>query len=340
MTPQKITVLWRSVAADPQAAREITFHNPHDHVTGQVVSTWWMKKDVEKRIQGVQREMLERPAPTLRHRLSATELYERTVTKGDQETARSYGLAATVSMRIAVLLLASLQGRYNKHVKAPQEWPSENELTAVYHVLLEMAGDAAPQWKTRAVSGIPVAHDDDHLEISTHENLILHLAAEAGAFMDDHVPVLIINDAEPTPLAIEIATRIEDKSNEIADILSEQQDLAASGDPEEIVWRNMKRKTMIEAVWNEPVSTLLNRYKVSGPYFTKMLRNARIPTPQKGFWAQVYAGKRPHPRGIPDLTPNAVYGKRDRTGEKRSARRREEDRNHGRVTTMQRPKRK
>jgi hypothetical protein len=52
-------------------------------------------------------------------------------------------------------------------------------------------------------------------------------------------------------------------------------------------------------VWSEPVSRVAARHGVSEAAVRKRCRRLSIPVPGNGFWAQVRAGKRPHPAGVP-----------------------------------------
>ena len=59
------------------------------------------------------------------------------------------------------------------------------------------------------------------------------------------------------------------------------------------------REDLQALVWSEPVSRVAACHGVSEAAVRKRCRRLGIPVPGNGFWAQVRAGKRPHPAGVP-----------------------------------------
>ena len=51
------------------------------------------------------------------------------------------------------------------------------------------------------------------------------------------------------------------------------------------------RETLYQEVWDEPVSTVAKRYKVSDVAIHKVCKSLGIPTPSLGYWAKLRAGK-------------------------------------------------
>ena len=51
------------------------------------------------------------------------------------------------------------------------------------------------------------------------------------------------------------------------------------------------RETLYHEVWDEPVSTVAKRYKVSDVAIHKVCKSLGIPTPSLGYWAKLRAGK-------------------------------------------------
>ncbi len=62
---------------------------------------------------------------------------------------------------------------------------------------------------------------------------------------------------------------------------------------------NISRETLYEQVWREPISKLATTYHVSGSYIARICRELNVPTPGRGYWAQVSAGKNPLKEGLP-----------------------------------------
>src|SRR6059058_1607193 len=56
------------------------------------------------------------------------------------------------------------------------------------------------------------------------------------------------------------------------------------------------RATLLEEVWSEPVQVVAPRYGLSDVGLKKLCSRLHIPTPPRGHWAKVKAGKRVSPR--------------------------------------------
>ena len=56
------------------------------------------------------------------------------------------------------------------------------------------------------------------------------------------------------------------------------------------------RAQLLEEVWSEPVQVVAPRYGLSDVGLKKLCSRLQIPTPPRGYWAKVKAGKRVHPR--------------------------------------------
>jgi hypothetical protein len=63
---------------------------------------------------------------------------------------------------------------------------------------------------------------------------------------------------------------------------------------------NISRESLYEQVWREPISTLASSYHVSGSYLARICRELNVPTPGRGYWAQVSAGKKPQKEALPN----------------------------------------
>ena len=53
------------------------------------------------------------------------------------------------------------------------------------------------------------------------------------------------------------------------------------------------RKRLYQEVWDSPVVEVAEQYGVSGSYIKRACRVLRVPTPPRGYWAQIQKGQRP-----------------------------------------------
>jgi len=62
---------------------------------------------------------------------------------------------------------------------------------------------------------------------------------------------------------------------------------------------NISREMLYEQVWKEPISKLAVTYRVSGTYIARICRELKVPTPGRGYWAKLSAGKNPPKEALP-----------------------------------------
>lgn len=62
---------------------------------------------------------------------------------------------------------------------------------------------------------------------------------------------------------------------------------------------NISREMLYEQVWKEPISKLAVTYRVSGTYIARICRELKVPTPGRGYWAKLSAGKNPPKDALP-----------------------------------------
>lgn len=67
------------------------------------------------------------------------------------------------------------------------------------------------------------------------------------------------------------------------------------------------RFTLYEEVWSYPLTTIAEKYMITGTGLKKLCVSMRIPTPPTGYWSKVRAGK--HPRKTPLPDPNVNFQK-------------------------------
>lgn len=65
----------------------------------------------------------------------------------------------------------------------------------------------------------------------------------------------------------------------------------------------LDRRNLYERVWSEPVSTLAEKWGVSDRGLAKTCSRLKIPTPPRGYWAKMKAGKRVRRANLPTLKP-------------------------------------
>jgi hypothetical protein len=66
---------------------------------------------------------------------------------------------------------------------------------------------------------------------------------------------------------------------------------------------NVDRQELYRLVWSEPISKLASSFYVSGSYLARMCRDLDVPTPPRGYWAQIKAGKMPKKTALPIRKP-------------------------------------
>ena len=64
---------------------------------------------------------------------------------------------------------------------------------------------------------------------------------------------------------------------------------------------NVSREDLYRQVWTEPISKLAGTFDVSGSYLARICRELNIPTPGRGYWAQLQAGRKPTKPVLPPL---------------------------------------
>ena len=322
--------------SEPPVAIAIDIFNPEELEDRKVATVWWKKDQIESRTAVIQKEVFTSPRPTAKHKLSATELGEQIITKADRLTAEIYARAESDVERVGILLLGAYIGRYNRHTQIAPGLPPESEALRVRRDIERMVGHLRPDYGKRAISGIPVAQPAPSFK-ADQKSLIDLLIKDTVALLADCSIVTIRSVSEPTPAARAIIEeerlRIERQEREAQQARNQHAQL----DPSKVVWRDSTAAHLLSLVWSNPVSTVAKTLGISSASLAQVLKNNGIPSPGHGFWAQVKAGKRPHPDGHPDFSPNHEYEGNKPNKARRYERIREDKRNFGRKTTMNRP---
>lgn len=63
------------------------------------------------------------------------------------------------------------------------------------------------------------------------------------------------------------------------------------------------RETLYDQVWAEPMTKVAAGYGVSSSFLARVCRRLRIPTPSRGYWAQLEVGKAPARPTLPSAQP-------------------------------------
>jgi len=66
---------------------------------------------------------------------------------------------------------------------------------------------------------------------------------------------------------------------------------------------NLDRQELYRLVWSEPISKLASSFNVSGSYLARICRDLDVPTPPRGYWAQLKAGNKPKMTALPARKP-------------------------------------
>ena len=314
----------------------VELFNPKEQQTSHIATVWWKTEDIESRSALIQKEMFTSPRPTLRHKLSATELGEQIITNGDRLTAEVYARAETDIQRVGILLLGAFIGRYNRHTAIVEGLPSEEDAHGVKSKLQRMAQGMQPTYAKRAISGIPAAQPGPSGPLDG--DCLLRLLIDDTVRVLEGCSIVTIRSTDQTTEAAraimeEERLRIERQEREAAQSREQFERM----NPEAPVWQGRTAGYLLGLVWSDPVSTVARGLGISSSTLAKALKDNSIPSPGHGFWSQVRAGKRPHPEGIPDFSPNHVHEHNRPNKAKRYERIREDKRNFGRETTMNRP---
>lgn len=64
-------------------------------------------------------------------------------------------------------------------------------------------------------------------------------------------------------------------------------------------WGSLEKAELEELVWSMPTEQVAKLFGVSRSAVGKRCKVWNISKPPRGFWAQVHAGRREHPRGKP-----------------------------------------
>lgn len=336
-----MTIMKKWLAANgaaPPDALAIHIFNPEDPVDKKVANVWWKKDQIEQRSLLIQKEIFTSPRPTEKHKLSGTELGEQIITKADRLTAEVYAKAETDIQRVGILLLGAYIGRYNRHTEVAATLPPESSTAELKAQLVKMAGSLRPSYSKRAISGIPVAQAAPPRSL-TQGGLLDLLIEDTIRLLADCTIVTVCSTSSPTPQAQELIEqerlRIERQEREA----QEARDLHAKMKMDQVVWQDYTAGHLLAMVWSDPVSAVAKKMSISSSTLSAALKKNGIPSPGHGFWAQVRAGKRPHPEGTPDFSPNHEYERNKPNKARRYDRIREDKRNFGRQTTMNRPQR-
>lgn len=63
------------------------------------------------------------------------------------------------------------------------------------------------------------------------------------------------------------------------------------------------REKLYEEVWAEPMTKVAPRYGVSSSFLARVCDRLNVPTPQRGYWAQLQVGKAPSRPPLPEARP-------------------------------------
>jgi len=66
---------------------------------------------------------------------------------------------------------------------------------------------------------------------------------------------------------------------------------------------NVSREDLYRQVWAEPISKLAVTYDLSGTYLARICRELNVPTPGRGYWAQLKAGQKLKQVALPPARP-------------------------------------
>jgi hypothetical protein len=68
---------------------------------------------------------------------------------------------------------------------------------------------------------------------------------------------------------------------------------------------NLTREELFDLVWSTPMSKLAKRFSISDVALAKTCKKLNVPTPARGYWAQIAAGAKPTRPQLPKVAPGA-----------------------------------
>src|SRR5690554_5995015 len=67
--------------------------------------------------------------------------------------------------------------------------------------------------------------------------------------------------------------------------------------------KEVDRETLYHQVWNEPMTRLAAKYRVSSSYLARVCKMLGVPRPERGYWAKIAAGKKVRIPPLPEAQP-------------------------------------
>ena len=266
--------------------------------------TWWDADAVENKHWDLQIYFIEWPGTpghcAYPHRVSLVRSVEY-ITEAQGDTASL----------CAVLVRASLFGRLNKpQIWYPENWPHYGCIFALDQMAaeaLEPVGISA-RWHHRSSYALPISEDER--KVDDLSGMVKFLAAEHARNLLEMRPVRIhFMDAFPVIFKERVDTWVaeleQSKQESDEEWLAQQQRKRieiAMKDKKHPLWREwpyIEEDELERLVWTKPKVQIAKDYGVSDVAVGKKCKRLGIRTPGPGFWAKVYAGKIPHPRGKP-----------------------------------------
>jgi hypothetical protein len=165
-------------------------------------------------------------------------------------------------------------------------------------------------WHQACTEVVPVRNEDFVYEIKDIWGLVRYLAEEHASLLLTVKPVQLVygNSKEPF-IANQLDARRREKAEhyriwqaqhakqvaEYKKMLREKEEKHPRyGEFDEITAKELEH-----LLWQKPTREIAAEFGISDVAIGKRCRRDGIKKPPRGFWAQVKAGKRPHPKGVP-----------------------------------------
>jgi hypothetical protein len=231
---------------------------------------------------------------------------------GELETVRMLWKGRSDNHKVcAILISASLFSRMHssRGIYPRDSWPPYG-CVSVLDQWANDASDSVTGWHHACTQVIPEELPDYDSKIETLGELVNYLAEEHAAAISKYTAVTVEFRSTPNPF---ISKTLKDRDAEQR--LRYRQwkeghetrkaiEQASERDLRKLrthidAWSNISREQLERLVWSKPTRLVAADLGVSDTAVSKKCRSEGIRKPPRGFWAEVDAGKIPHPQGQP-----------------------------------------
>ncbi|MEW6230475.1 MAG: hypothetical protein AB1700_20715, partial [Bacillota bacterium] len=235
--------------------------------------------------------------------------------KGELETLNYLWEHREDTEKVAAILIAaslfsrlgSSRGRYPR-----DEWPPYHCVGVLSQWAYErwLGTGSASAWSRSCTEVLPAANEDYVYKLDSMLAIVRYLAEEHVLVLSKYKPVSIVFKPERDPCVEKVLREEREEERRLFDEwrrVQEQEKLDKRREEERRKkahprwgkWHRISNEELERLVWSMPTRTPAREFGVSDVAIAKRCKSAGIPKPPRGFWAEVEAGKIPHPQGKP-----------------------------------------